>query len=252
MRLAVLTIILVAAAVWLVPNVAAAPAAVVQKDSAYIDSVGFYHVVGEVRNTGNVWLHLIKITATLRGTDGRILDTPFSYALLDQLPPNELAGFNLAENSPTNSAAVASYSLALEFQETQPRPLKLLVTNTTALRNSFGQFEITGEVQNLGDSISQYSKVVGTFYGANGRVVDVQFTYTDPTNIPPNAYEGFKLIVPSAEISNLITAWSVTADSAQYTSVTEFPWPLVLVASLGMAMFTFAYLSKNQKNLDRI
>lgn len=212
--------------------VAAAPNAVIQNEGSYVDVAGYYHIVGEVKNTGDVWLQFVRISATLKDQNGAIVDMPFTYTTLNRLPPDIATGFDLVELDTMRSAQVRSYSLSLEFQQAESLSNHLVVTNITSSKDSLGWLQILGEVQNTGDSISEYTEVIGTFYGTDGKVVDVTFTFTDPTTVQPGGQQPFKLIILSAERSSLVNTWILQAQSQQYTSVPELPWqPALFLAA---------------------
>lgn len=87
--------------------------------------------------------------------------------------------------------------------------LALKIVNTSSSKNSLGWLQIVGEVQNNGDTISEYTKITATFYGSDGRVVDVAFTFTDPTTVQPHSQQSFKLTLLSTTRSNAATTWSL-------------------------------------------
>jgi hypothetical protein len=93
-----------------------------------------------------------------------------------------------------------------------------------------GWLEVVGEVENRGSISSAYTRVAGTFYDADGKVVYVHFTYTDPSEIPPGAKHPFKITVGSDDRTSRITRYALTAESENsgYTSIPEMPWPTVL------------------------
>jgi len=164
--------------------VAAAPNAVIQNEGSYVDVAGYYHIVGEVKNTGDVWLQFVRISATLKDQNGAIVDMPFTYTTLNRLPPDIATGFDLVELDTMRSAQVRSYSLSLEFQQAESLSNHLVVTNITSSKDFLGWLQVLGEVQNTGDSISEYTEVIGTFYGTDGKVVDVMLHSPLPT-LPP-------------------------------------------------------------------
>jgi len=139
-----------------------------------------------------------------------------------------MAPFNLIELDSEKSSRVQSYSLALEFQETQSVPVKLVPLNVSDSKNSISYLEVVGEVENQGDAPSSYAKIVGTFYDDAGKVIYVGFTFTNPDTIPPASRYSFKLIVLSDERSSKIVGYSLVTESQEYTSVPESPWPILL------------------------
>ncbi len=89
-RFLLLVMILAAAsaiAAFGVPHVNASPSAMIQNDSFYISaSLGWYVIVGEVLNTGDVALRFIFVTATLKDSSGIVVDSLQTVALSDYLP----------------------------------------------------------------------------------------------------------------------------------------------------------------------
>jgi hypothetical protein len=224
-----------------VQPVAAVASAQIQNDSSFVDSLGYFHVVGEVLNSGDVWLRFVKITGTLRNASGQIVDVTFTYAVVQYLPPNQRAPFDLFEVEKAKSAKVSSYSLALEFQQTSTIPQNTLtVQDATSSTDSLGYLNIVGQVKNSGAQTSNFTKVIASYYDATGKVIYVDFTFTSPDAIPPGQSYGFKLIGPNAPISSRVKTYAIIAESSQYTSVPEFPWqfPLItiIVLSLGAIM----------------
>ena len=216
-----------------VPRAAAVASAVIQNDSMWIDSLGFAHVVGEVKNTGDVWLRFVKITGTLRDPTDAVVDVVLAYVLLDYLPPNEVAPFDMIETNTAKAARVQSYSLALEFTEVAALSQKLFFFNVADSKNAFGMLEVVGEVENQGDIPSIYTRVIVTFYDNNGKVIYVAVGYTNPDEIPVGARGAFKIMVGSRERTLRIAHYSFVAESADsmFTSVPEAPYPLLVMAA---------------------
>ena len=232
-RILLMALLSLAACLASVDPVVAGANAAVQNDSMWIDSLGALHIFGEVKNTGDVWLRFVKVTGTLRDPAGAIVDVIFTYTLLNFVPPDAVASFNIIEIDTAKSARVGSYSLLLEFQEATALSQQLAVLNVADSKNSLGWLEVVGEVENRGTASSAYTQVTGTFYDVDGRVVYVRFTYADPTEIPPGAKHPFKITVGSDERSSKITRYAISAESENsgYTSVPETPWPTVLTAA---------------------
>jgi hypothetical protein len=208
---------------------------VIQNDSTFIDEAGYYHIVGEVKNTGDVWLQFVRASATLKDQAGVVVDTSFTYTLLDRLPSNIASGFDIVELDMGKSAQIRSYTLALEYREVTPLTTALEILNTSSSKNSLGWLQIVGEVRNNGDTISEYTKVTATFYGADGKVVDVGYTYTDPSTVQPHSQLGFKLTLLSTTRSSAATTWALDTQSNQYASIPEASWPAVmLIAALSL------------------
>jgi hypothetical protein len=78
-----------------VPHAAAGASAVVQNDTMWIDINGSLHIVGEVKNTGDVWLRFVKVFGTFRDAGGGTVDVTFTYALVRFVPPGDVVPFDL-------------------------------------------------------------------------------------------------------------------------------------------------------------
>jgi hypothetical protein len=230
----ILFVLVILSTIYLLPHVAAAPNAIIQNDSSYRDSIGYYHVVGEVMNSGDVWLQFVKVTGVFKDAGGQVVDVDFTYTMLSYLRPNNTAPFNLIETDAIKSAAIKTYSLTLDFEQLDTPPATTLtILHQGGTLDSIGDYVIVGEVENAGDQVASFTKVVATFYNIRGTVIDVDFTYTSPNSIPPGQTYGFKLYGPTATISSYVKSYSVTAESEQYTSlpVPESPWPQILLAA---------------------
>jgi len=70
-----LLVLVILSTIYLLPHAAAAPSAVIQNDSSYVDSAGYYHLVGEILNTGDASLTFINTFNTFS-----------SYPCLQNLP----------------------------------------------------------------------------------------------------------------------------------------------------------------------
>jgi hypothetical protein len=234
-----------------VPWVAADASAIVQNDSMWIDSLGHAHVFGEVNNTGDVWLRFVKITGTLRDPTDAIIDVVLAYTLLSYVPPNEVAPFDMIETNTAKSARVQSYSLSVEFKEVEALSQKLFFFNVADSKNKLGMLEVVGEVENQGDTPSIYTRIIGTFYDTDGKVIYVASEYTSPDEILVGGRNEFKLTVGSSERTTRAARYSLMAESADsgFTSVPEFPWPTTLiVAALTLSVVVFRKSSRFAEN----
>lgn len=245
----ILVAILAISAPWILRPAFATISAQIQNETTYIDLNGDWHVVGEVLNKGNVWLGQIRISATLIAQDGSVIDFPAAHTFLNSLPPGEAAGFNVMENSAPNSAAVTNYTLNLEYHESQPVTFALNAYAVNATKNIFGSLVLTGFVQNNGNTESDYTKVVATFYESDGKVVYVGMTSTDPATIPLANRQPFQITVPGADRSALVTSWSLQIESQQFTSIPEWQTPGI-IAGIALLLTVVAYSAAKHSNRE--
>jgi hypothetical protein len=214
----VLALVLLAACITIKP-VAAAPNAVIQHDASYVDISGFYHVVGEVKNTGDVWLQFIQVSVSFKDQNGAVVDIKPAAIYLLHLPPDASAGFDAVELNTTLSAMIRGYTLTLTYQISQPLSAKLVIGSLTSSKNSLGMLQIQGQVTNTGDSVSTYTVISGTFYGADGKVVYLAMTSPTQPTIQPGTSKPFTLTIFDSTRISLVSNYTVAAESLQYTSV---------------------------------
>jgi hypothetical protein len=150
----------------------------------------------------------------------------------------------------SKSPQVQTYSLALEYDPTDGPPVNLKVLNVADSKNSLGWLEVVGQVENQGASTSTFTKVIGTFYGANDKVIYADFTYTSPSDIESQSKQSFKITIADQERSNKITRYTIVAESDEYTSVPEFSVPIA-VATLALSVMAFAVIRKNLQRRRR-
>jgi hypothetical protein len=214
-------VFLLSAACFAAKPVLAAPNAVIQNDASYVDISGFYHVVGEVKNTGDVWLQFMELSVSLKDQNGVVVHIKPATPWLLRLPPNTTAGFDAVELNTTLSAKIRSYALTLTYQIGQPLSTLLRLSNLTTSKNSFGWLQVQGQVANIGDSVSDNTIVTATFYGTDGKVAYVAFTSPTQPTIQPGTSQPFTLNVVDPSRLNLISSYSVAAESLQYVSLTH-------------------------------
>jgi hypothetical protein len=219
-RIGLLVLILIPLLFYNAPHVSAAANAQIQNETTYVDSLGWFHIVGEVLNAGDVWLHYVKITGTLKNSNGQVVDVEFTYAYADYLPARSKSPFDLTVLDKEKSSRIVSYSLVLEFkQATSTLPSSLQVVNTSKSTNSLGWLDVVGEVKNKGSETSNYTKVIATFYDSTGKVIYGGFTYTSPSDIPAGQAYGFKISLLDSTIVSHVASYELFAESNQYTSL---------------------------------
>ena len=75
----------------------ATASAEIQNTTIWMDAAGYFHVFGEVKNTGDAWLEFVKITGTFRDPNNAIVDVAFTYTKIDTVAPGSAAPFDLVE-----------------------------------------------------------------------------------------------------------------------------------------------------------
>lgn len=214
-------------------NVNAEASAVITSHTGYVDSVGSYHVVGEVENTGSTPLIFIRIAATFYDSANQVVGAGFAYAFIQVLTPGAKSPFEVIFTEETQVPKIHHYALNVNFQEAGAvKPLHLAITSHSNYTDAIGILHIVGEVENQGE-YTEFVKVIATGYGENGQVVAADFTYTDPPHLSHGQKAPFNLMILS-DRAPLVESFTVVAESDTYQSkpIPEFPTSLIVPALL--------------------
>jgi hypothetical protein len=126
--------------------------------TSFIDSIGYFNVVGEVQNVGDQAANYVGVTATFYNAGNDVVGTWFNHIALAVLLPDSKSPFRVEFVDITQSALVDHYSLDVEFTTTDsiPKQLEIASHNSSIV---LGSMEIDGEVRNTGDSTATYVTV---------------------------------------------------------------------------------------------
>ena len=92
-------------------NPVKADSVTVLSSSAFIDSVGYYHISGEVQNLGSNTVDYVQISATYYDGNNKVVDTDFTYASLSYMQPNDKSPFDIVDIHPTIVPTIDHYNL---------------------------------------------------------------------------------------------------------------------------------------------
>jgi len=170
---------------------------------SYVDRYGLLRVVGEVENAGNISVESVIITANFYDSQGTIVETSHTFAMLSILPPRTKTPFKITvtTSSPDLISRINRYTLNATFQESKTELMKtLLLLSNDSHTDGFGLLHITGEVQNNGTLMSSYTEVISTCYGEDGKVVAANSVLTSPHRLDPGQKAIFDITVTDENI----------------------------------------------------
>jgi hypothetical protein len=215
--------------------------------SGWLDSLGYYHVSGEVENVGDAPASFVKVTATFYDSAGIVVATSFTYTTLSVLLPGRKSPFEVLLVDTTQAAKVHHYSLSVTFSATSPIPMGLEILSHSSYVDAVGYMHVVGEVENIATGTATYVKIAATFYNATGHVVATAFTYSDPSDLSPGQTAPFEVLLVYTNRVPLVDAYELTAESAQYALIPEFPSALILSLFMLFAMFALVLRKKTSK-----
>jgi hypothetical protein len=198
----------------------------------YMDSYGFYHIVGEVMNVGDQAVKYVKIIATFYDSNNVVIATDFTYTELDVLLTGRKSPFDILFTDTGQIPKIHHYNLGITFLYSTPKLIGLQILSNSSYTDGYGFMHIVGEIENIGESRTTFVKVVATFYDSIGNVVDCDFTFSDPDELDPNQIAPFDIMFTHDERIPFRESYALTAESSHYAMVPEFPSLLILPLSM--------------------
>lgn len=214
--------------------------------TGYLDTLGYYHVVGEVQSTADTALYFIKITAVFYNSTDAVIATLNAYPMIDVLLPGRKSPFNIL----LYNTHVHHYTLTLAASYvTDPLPLGLEILSQNSSVDISGTMHITGQIKNIGSERATSVELLATFYNASGNVVDASYDYSTPSDLDSGQTASFEVILLSSRVP-YVSTYALDAQSAQYASVPECTqWTLVALTLATISAVTMKYRRNNRNAL---
>lgn len=177
------------------PQVTAAPGdlAVVSHQS-YIDSLGWYHIVGEVQNNASTSMEYVEVIAKLYNSEKEVIGTKLTFTAPDVIAPGAAAPFDIIALRQAQWENIESYSLEVKgdvSNSAAPQDL-ILLSQSGQIENDL--LVVGGQVQNVGNA-PVLAKLIVTLYDADLNVINTSWSYADEGIIPANGVSGFEVKV---------------------------------------------------------
>ena len=174
-------------------------------------------ILGEVMNNFTYPIESVLITASVYDKNGVIAATGDTYTSDYQIKAGTKSGFDiyLDEKLPSNS----KYTLTTRFEKSEDKPDTLEVSVGRNSKDS-NNFRVVGEVLNQGQDIANSVRVSGIFYDKEHKVLDVDYTYTNPDIISPNKKAPFELSFYT-DNPEKIKSIGINAQSNEYSLITN-------------------------------
>ena len=162
----------------------------------YEDTVGWWHVVGEVRNNSSYPVQFVKIVITIYDDAGNVVGTDFTYTTLDVIAPGGKSPFRTGTEEYTG---VSSYEVQVEAREGTLARQDLVIRGDSSYVDNVDWLHIQGEVANTGDTPAEWVTVMATLYDDQGHVVEVESSFTDPEVLPAGGSGAFEILTDQGQ-----------------------------------------------------
>jgi hypothetical protein len=189
--------------------------------SGWLDSIGYYHVSGEVQNSGSEAVHYVEVVATFYNSSNVVVATDFTFSDVDVILPGRKSPFDVLLTDSTQAAKVDHYSLAAMYSTTNAIPKALEILSYSSYTDTYGYMHVVGEIRNNGAANATFVEVIATFYGLTGKVVATDFTFADPHDLQPNQVAPFEVLLIYDERVPLVSTYMLTAQSNEYAIIHE-------------------------------
>jgi hypothetical protein len=157
--------------------------------TSYTDENGYYHLVGEVLNSGNSNMENVEIIATYYDSSGTVIGTGDTDTELYVLPVNTATPFDVLKK-----IQPATYQLTVQGDPTTDQPFPgLTIQNTATSIDDTGCYDITGQVNNSSANPAGEVKIIATYYDANKNVIGTAFVYTKDSEVAAGHITTFDL-----------------------------------------------------------
>ena len=165
----------------------------------YMDSYGYYHVVGLVKNNSDRALDSIELTieakdasgvSMLKDTDDVVVDTLTFYPLLTNLFPGEVAPFDYylyVEDRQEPATVNVTPTGSLSSSE---KRADVSVENAELFLGDQGAFYISGELINNSSNGVKVDSLAGAVLDDNGNLVAADWSYSYSYYLAPSGDEG--------------------------------------------------------------
>jgi len=159
---------------------------------SYVDTLGWYHIVGEVQNNGSAPMEFVQIVAKLYDETNSVIGTKLTFTAPDVIFPGGRAPFDLITLRRSQWDKIKTYNLEVkgDISHKLLQQNLVLVNQTSHIKDDL--LYVSGEVQNTGQTPTLV-KLIITLYDSNHNVVNTSWGYAADGIIAPNQTSTFQV-----------------------------------------------------------
>ncbi len=177
------------------PPATAAPGQLeIVSHKSYIDSLGWYHIVGEVHNNADTPMEYVEVMAKLYDTANEVIGTKLTFTAPDVIFPGGSAPFDIIALRQSQWENIENYTLQVkgDIAAGLEQQNLVLLNQQSLLEN--GLMVVSGQVQNVGET-PRLAKLIVTLYDAEHNVINTSWSYADAGIIAGNETANFEVKV---------------------------------------------------------
>lgn len=217
----------------------------------YESGDGTLRIVGELKNDLNVPVQHVRVVASMYSGDGALLGSAEKGALMRTIVPGMKSPFEVVVKDDV-AREVHRYDLDVRFEIGEPKSQVIDIESSEMSRDSMKNLIISGTVVNRGHTTANGISVAATLYDRDGHVVAVSRAFAEPDYLGADDKTRFVILVPERSQTDLVTGYSLAAESEEYASIPEFPAALVvLLAGSAGAYLAAAHMRRSAAHAAR-
>ncbi len=161
---------------------------------SYVDTLGWFHIVGEVRNNTNTPMEYVEVLARLYNANNDAIGTKLTFTAPDTIFPGGTAPFDIIALRQSQWKNISNYSLRVkgELSKDLVEQKLILVSQNSSIRDN--RLIVDGAVQNIGQTPA-LAKLIVTLYDADHNVINTGWSYADQGIIAANDTSTFEVKV---------------------------------------------------------
>jgi hypothetical protein len=169
--------------------------------STYVDSYGYFHLVGEVENVGKRNTEQNRILVSFFSENGTTYATGSGPCYRQIIAPGEKSPFEIVFLTAPQGD---EYRLATDCQATDIQPRDgVTFRDVTSSIDSEARYVVTGEIINEGSDTIDDAMIICTCYDTSDRVVAVGLSFADASPIQAAGSSNFTLILDPSVSANI-------------------------------------------------
>jgi peptide/nickel transport system substrate-binding protein len=158
----------------------------------YEDTAGYSNVIGEVENQGTTTTTFMQVNVTFYDAFDTPVAAEYSYTIVDILLPGEISPFEVS-SFPLANLSVSYYEIEVTYYDTEEVPYREFEITGLSEDITYGWFDVSGEVENIGFINASFVNIVASFYDENETLITYDFDYIDPDVLEPGQRATFEV-----------------------------------------------------------
>jgi len=158
--------------------------------NSYSDEYSLY-LVGEIQNNSDKLISYVKIAAALYAADGTLLNTNYTYAMINYIAPGAKSPFKIWFSDAWQDGD--TYEIQVQGSYDEFASEQVIQVVDFGVKNEEGVCTVTGNVKNAGAAEITYATVIAAFYDSSNTLLEAEWSYTTADTFPAGSTAPFTI-----------------------------------------------------------